>query len=389
MVSNRKSLLEISCYLVFAVVAILANFFLPSVLGLLMVLLAIIGIALGHSFLLFIFSFFNIFLGIAFDYYLRVTDKNFLFYFKNGAEIEFMAVLTILVIIVLHVFDVLMPNNASGKLEFDVKLPDISGRFYLFLLVLIVWAAFFVLANTNSVFETGFDLQELSKYSFLEYFALIILFFVKSAGTRSPWRHLAIAISFGFIFVMLITSYRMVAIVCAIALFIAAYDKVSIGRLKLISILVSAYVLMSFFSYYRQGNFDVSFANLMGYHGGVLNNNFTGVIETALIYTSVSVRQGLAENVGFLVGAVLPIPSSLIPDSMLYYVDLYDKHYTRIPGGGLLTGFFIYFRYLLAPLIFGYLYLAMKYKHRNYIFAGMYVISVCCIARWWLYGPYV
>lgn len=346
---------------------------------------SIVGIALSRTIVYLFLSFINFSLSIAFDNFLRV-DPVFFFYDGTGVSVGYLCLISTLLYCAVGIFDMTRKGSGRGLLV-DFKFPEVSaGIFWPFALATLV-AAGFVYQNESFVLSSKYDAYELQKYPFLEYFGLVIAFMMQaSVGSRFR-RVVGLIVAAIYILVCLATSYRMVAIICMLAAFMTYFNGRRIGKPLLVACWLGAYVGLTYISYWRIGIFDVTVENIFGYVNGRLDNTFTGVIETSLIYTAIAKGQGVLENFGYLVGALLPVPNSLIPDGMLYIVDAMEK--ARFPGGGSLAGFVIYFNYFYIIPYFAFIYIAFKRSHLGGIASGMYLIVFITVTRWWLYGPYV
>ncbi|MCO7472015.1 hypothetical protein NJG16_18240 [Stenotrophomonas maltophilia] len=353
--------------------------------GLFGCLASIVGIALSRTIVYLFLSFINFSLSIAFDNFLRV-DPIFYFYDGTGVTVGYLCLVSTLLYCVIGMLD--MTRKGSGRgLLIDFRFPEVSaGIFWPFALV-VLGIAVFVFQSESFVLSTRYDAYELQKYPFLEYVGLLIAFMLQAAKGSRLRRVVGLSVALVYIVVCLATSYRMVAIICSLATFMVIYNGRKVGKPLLVSCWLGAYVGLTYISYWRIGIFEVSLENIFGYVNGRMDNTFTGVIETALIYTSIAKTQGVMENLGYLLGALLPVPNSLIPDSMLYIVDAMQRY--KFPGGGALAGFIIYFRYLYAIPYLWFIYIAFKRSHLGGIASGMYLILFITVTRWWLYGPYV
>lgn len=353
--------------------------------GLFGCLASIVGIILSRTILYLFLSFINFSLSIAFDNFLRV-DPVFYFYDGTGVTVGYLCLVSTVLFCIIGIIDMTRKGAAKGLL-IDFKFPAVSaGIFWPFALATLA-AAGFVYQNENFVLSAKYDAYELQKYPFLEYFGLVIAFMLQAAVGSRLRRAVGLGATAVYILVCLATSYRMVAIICLLAAFMTLFNGRRIGKPVLVAFWLTAYVGLTYISYWRVGIFDVTLANVLGYVNGRLDNTFTGVIETSLIYTSIAKGQGSIENFGYLVGALLPVPNSLIPDSMLYIVDALAK--ARFPGGGSLAGFIIYFNYFYAIPYLAFIYVAFRRSHLGGVAAGMYLILFITVTRWWLYGPYV
>jgi hypothetical protein len=222
----------------------------------------------------------------------------------------------------------------------------------------------------------------------LEYVGLLIVFAIQSSRRMSKSHgNIAYAAAIFFTLVCLLTSYRMVAIVCSFGIFSMYYSGREIKKRNLVSLWALTYVALTYISYWRIGHFDVTLQNIFGYHNGRMDNTFTGVIETALIYTEIGRYQDFFQKMNHMIGALLPVPNTFIPKDMIYLVSAKERY--GFPGGGALAGFFIYFNYLYAVPYMVYIWIAYRYSDRGGIASGMHLILFITLMRWWLYGPYV
>lgn len=368
---------------------------LPSWLGLATVVLSVGYMFVARSFLFLVLCFLNFSIGIAFDYYLRVQSQSFSFYYGNGVSVDYLAFVSLSLFVFFSCVDSYVRSDRSG-VTIPAFIYKVSSLWYYPCFLMLVGCSLFVYVNAGSFLSDAFDLRELKKFSFLEYFSFVLLFFVLSARTKKRRVVSYFVVGF-FVAALLMASYRMAAIIMALSLVYAVYNGQVIRRYYLVCGWLLLYWGLALIGYYRFGVYDVDFYNLLGYkYGGYLDNTFTGVIETALIYTSVSVGEDFISILGHLVGAILPLPGSLIPDEWIYYVRVYEVHFGRIPGGGLLAGFVIYFHYMLLP--FFTVYVVFAYHGARFLdrSGGLVVLSsimnfvlFVSVCRWWLYGPYV
>lgn len=359
-----------------------------SLLGLLTVAMSVSLAVNTRSFLVLVLSFFNVLLGIAFDYFLRVRPNAFNFYFSNGASVEFLCLLSLLVYMVIAVMD--SPKGGSRRaVTIEAAIPQFSKLIFYPAVASILLCGVFILKNERTLLASTFDISDLNRYPFLEYFGLIAFFAIGAAQGERKRLALAYFSAIFLILVCLLTSYRMVAIVISMAVIFMWFRGRTISKGVFVALWAGVYVLLMLISYVRLGMDEIGAAALVGYVDGRLDNTFTGVIETALIYTGVSENLSLIDNLKHLVGTVLPVPSSFVPESFQYIVHVHNVHPGRLPGGGLLAGFFIYFHYLLAVPVFLFLYLAIRKSGVSPIYGVMYFVVFICVARWWLYGPFV
>lgn len=360
-----------------------------SLLGILTVVLSIFFIIKTRNFLIFALSAYNIMTGLAFDYYLRVRPHAFDFYYGNGSSVEYLCILSIICYVVIVYMSDGKTKGFSKSMTIQARLPEFSSLLYYPFLISIIGCSLFILKNESTILTNSFDLRELVKYPFLEYFGIIVLFAIGSAK-KSKTKELAVyGAALFLVLVCLATSYRMVAIVIGLSIFFAKYQNSPINKSLMIFLGVFFYSMLMVISYVRLGANSLEPSRLLGYVDGRLDNTFSGVIETALMYTSVSHNQPLSQNIMHFIGTILPLPSSLLPDSMSYVLNIFKVHPGKIPGGGLLAGFFIYFNYMLVIPVFAFLFFSLKYRNKNALFGSMYFICFICVSRWWLYGPFV
>lgn len=350
---------------------------------------AITTITANHLFTV-ILGFLNISLAIAFDYFLRTHPNGFEFYRQNSITASHLLVITSITYLIILLIDGIR-TGGKPEIKIDISTPRISQLLFYPLFTSVIWCIYFVTTRGGNIFHQSFALDELSKFPFLEYFSIIVFFLILSAKqSESNFRiYAASLLSAALVATFLLSSYRMVAIITSLSLLVSFKNQSTIKRSHILILWLVGYPGLAIISYYRQGVFDVSFANIVGYKNGILDNTFTGVIETALIYISTSAQHEIETTIKFLIGTLAPLPNTFIPDSFLYHIDVYERHRGRIPGGGLLPGFFIYFGYLLAPFVLAYIYIACKRARQDVLPGAMYMICTITVTRWWLYGPYV
>lgn len=363
---------------------------LPTYGGIALLIAAIITTITANHLFTIILGFLNISLAIAFDYFLRTHPNGFEFYRQNSITASHLLVTTSVTYLAILLID---GFRAGGKAEIKIEIstPRISQLLFYPLCISVIWCIYFVTTRGGNIFHQTFALDELSKFPFLEYFSIIVFFLILSARqSEDNWKiYGASLLSAALVATFLLSSYRMVAIITSLSLLVSLKNHSTIKRSHILILWLVGYPGLAIISYYRQGIFDVSLANIVGYKNGILDNTFTGVIETALIYIATSAQHDIDTTVKFLIGTLAPLPNTFIPDSFLYHIDVYERHRGRIPGGGLLPGFFIYLEYLLAPFFLAYIYIACKRAGKGIMPGAMYMICTITVTRWWLYGPYV
>ena len=361
----------------------------PTYLGIATIGISALCMVKTKNLLCLLLSCLNISTGVAFDYFLRAKLHTYTFYFNNGISGELLCLVSIITFIAITTMASFYEPDIKSGVTIPAILPKFSSFLYIPCVLLILGCITFIISSEKSVFSQTFDAYELQKYPFLEYIGLIVMFAVGSANGGKKKEFIAYIVSAIFILTCLITSYRMVAIVTTLALIFMRYNNKIISKKFVITAWLSSYVVLTAISYLRLGIFDISPENVLGYVNGRLDNTFTGVIETALIYSGVAAKQDITTNLLHLIGTIAPLPNSLLPTAMLYIENVHEVHSGKIPGGGLLAGFFVYFNYLLVGPVFVFLYLAFKKSKSSRICGALYFIAFICIARWWLYGPFV
>ncbi len=367
-----------------------------SYLGIVGILLSTLGVFTSKNLLTLVLSFLNFSVSVAFDYYLRVWMHGYEFYDEGGIGVVYLCVISTLLYLYILSLDWYFYAGVSPEYKVHVEVPDIkyvaSAYMYYPLLIMVIWCSFFVYANAGSMFSISFDLKELKKFSFLEYFSVIIFFLLRS-NVSIQKRNVALALCFVLVAVILLASYRMVSIIFLMSIALAVFSGLRVNRVWVILAWVVFYIWLAAISYIRGDGLSIDFYKILGYKEyGYLDNTFTGVIETALIYSSIYENNTYVIRLFEFIGVLLPVPGSFIPDFMVYYNDLSDKYIGRIPGGGLLAGFVIYFDYLLVPFVLLYAYIA--YRKMSIGMDAIWSVAMAfvffvSVSRWWLYGPYV
>lgn len=363
---------------------------LPAYGGIALMITATITVFTANHLFTVILGLLNVSLAIAFDYFLRAHPNGFEFYRQNSISASHLLITTTILYLAILIIDG-VKHGGRAKIRIEIKMPRISRLLFYPLLFSVIWCIYFVTTNGSNIFSRSFSLDELAKFPFLEYFSIVVIFLILAAKQAESNRKLyaAVFLSAALVTVLLLSSYRMVAVITTLALIISLKNNSTITRSHILLLWLIAYPGLAAISYYRQGVFDISLANIFGYQNGFLDNTFTGVIETALIYISTSAQHDANDTIRLLAGVLAPLPNTLIPDSFLYHIDVYERYRGRIPGGGLLSGFIVYFDYLLAPFVILYIYFSCKRANHGIITGAMYIISTITITRWWLYGPYV
>lgn len=347
------------------------------------------------SLLILILSAYNILLGVAFDYYLRVSPNEFTSYYghgssvAHGSSVEYLCLLSIAIYLTINIISENRPFKPSSSVTIHARQLEFASVIYYPSLLAIIFCSLFILKTEQALLGKNFDIQELVRYPFLEYSGILVLFAIGAAKKNKSKELAAYGAAFILVLVCLATSYRMSAIVIGLSIVFSRYIGKEIKKSNLALIGIPIYISLMAIGYFRQGVTDITFSLLLGYVNGKLDNTFTGVIETALIYTSVSQQQDLTQNLIHLIGVIAPLPSSLLPDSTSYASNIYNTYRAKVPGGGLLAGFFIYFNYLLAIPVLSFLYFAIRNSTKSTACSIMFFICFTCVSRWWLYGPYV
>jgi hypothetical protein len=87
----------------------------------------------------------------------------------------------------------------------------------------------------------------------------------------------------------------------------------------------------------------------IGSNINVLDNTFSGVIETSLMYTSFSHSlESIAEKVSVGISLLNPFPKFLLPEAHQFHALAKYYHGGRVPGGGIFAGYMIFGGYLVA-----------------------------------------
>ncbi|CCU72970.1 hypothetical protein [Thalassolituus oleivorans] len=393
MVDSLSSKFSVFVFLVSITFVIFLLF--DSYLGLYGVFLSLICLIVCRSFVTMILGFLNFSVSIAFDYYLRVWGYGYEFYDGRGVSVELLAAISVLLFLYVLFLDVYFACSLRDHSLRGVVIPRLEYTahkiLYIPLLLSVGFCSVFIFKNSGSMLSSDFDLQELEKYSFLEYLSVVI-FFLLRADVSKRLRNLAFLVSCLLVLSAIIASYRMVSIIYVMSIIISLLPGKAISRWLMLASWVLLYILMAFISYYRGGSYDIGISQILGYKDfGYLDNTFSGVIETALIYSSIYQNLNFIDRFMELIGTVLPLPGSLIPNHMIYYYDLASKYVGRIPGGGLLAGFVWYFDYLLLLFIVPYFYMVYRriFQGGGQFTLAMTFVFFVSVSRWWLYGPYV
>lgn len=389
-ISNQ--LMPASFSLLSVILILLSYVFYPEHLGLLGIYLSLAGILLSRSFLMIVLAFLNVSVFIAFDYYLSAKGLIFEFYDGRGSDIASLAIATQIFYVFLIFLD--FKYVTSKGLNF-IAMPvfNLTGnrQLYYLSLVFIMYTTIFIQQNVSFISSGAFNLEELQKFSFLEYVSVFVFLGGVSIENRKQ-KNLFITLTSILIISCLLASYRMVAIIYFMTLVVVIYQGKYFRKNILVFLWLCAFILLASISYIRGGIYEFTLLNILGYKDfGYLDNTFSGVIETSLIYSTIYIDTSFTQRLIQLIGLLLPVPGSLIPNEMIYYYDLSEKYIGRIPGGGMMPGFFYYFDYITVPIFLFYFYLVFKsYSKPLNIYSNIILFVACTtITRWWLYGPYV
>jgi hypothetical protein len=378
---------------VLSIISILLLYvFHPESLGLLGIALSVVGILLSRSILMLVLAFLNVSVFIAFDYYLSAKEQIFEFYDGQGNDISSFAIATQIFYIFLIFLDIkYIPYKGLNYIAMPTFTLAGNKKLYYLSIAFITYTLFFIQQNVSFISSGAFDLEELDKFSFLEYISVFVFLGGISIGNEKQ-KILFITLVSTLIATCLLASYRMVAVIYLMALVIVIFQGEYFRKNIIVFLWVCAFILLASISYIRGGVYEFTFLNILGYKDfGYLDNTFSGVIETSLIYSTIYTDTSLIQRFIQLVGLLLPMPGSFIPNEMIYYYDLGEKYVGRIPGGGMMTGFFYYFDYITVPIFSFYFILVFKsYSNPLSIYSNVILFVACStITRWWLYGPYV
>lgn len=366
--------------------------FFPELLGLLGIALSVVGIILSRSILMLMLAFLNVSVFIAFDYYLSAKGQIFEFYDGQGNDIASFAIATQIFYVFLIFLDFkCIPYKGVNYIAMPTFTLVGNKNLYYLSITAISYTLFFIQQNVNLISSGAFDLEELEKFSFLEYVAVFVFLGGVSIETKKQ-KILFITLVSILIVTCLLASYRMVAVIYLMALVTVIFQGQYFRKNIIVFLWVCAFILLASISYIRGGVYEFTFLNILGYKDfGYLDNTFSGVIETSLIYSTIYDDTSFIQRFIQLIGLLLPVPGSFIPNEMIYYYDLGEKYIGRIPGGGMMTGFFYYFDYITVPIFSFYFILVFKsYSNPLNIYSNVILFVACTtITRWWLYGPYV
>lgn len=400
---GQLSALKLSIFAFLAFTSVGVTLVIPMYLGLWMLTLSLWIILVAANITTVIYAFIHIFLGIAFDYYLRWEGSTPLFYRDGGASFEQLGLLTTIILLLFFSMDcsrISQINTRAHIPELNIRFSRLAGWVSSFALM---GCSFYVITSTGTILSQEFDVNDIGRYAILEYFALLILVSLFSRERGRHARFFFIASAAVYTFVLVIASYRMASTVSGLALFLGLMSGKSIAKYKIVGIFVIVFFSMAVVGLLRASNMEINLLALIGYKqlgsfGYVLDSTFTGVIETSLIYTSFSQQIPIAQKVGYLFAIIAPLPSSLLPESLDYHSVAKAYHQTRVPGGGIVAGYVLFTEYLLIfPLLWFFarsqtiklrIGQRMRPQH-NSLQHVLFAILMITIMRWSLYGVYV
>lgn len=397
------SALKLYVFAFLAFTSVGVTLMIPTYLGLWMLTLSLWILLVAANVTTVIYAFINIFLAVTFDYYLRWQDSTMLFYRGGGASLEQLGLVTTIILLLFYAMDrsrISHINTHAHVPELNLRFSRLAGWVSSFALMA---CSFYVITSTGTILEQQFDLNEIGRYAFLEYAALLILVSLFSTERGSHARFFFIASAAAYTLVLLLASYRMASTVSGLALFLGLMSGKSIAKYKIIGFFVIGFFSMAFVGLLRGDHTNINLLAMIGYKqmgsfGYVLDNTFTGVIETSLIYTSFSQHIPFAQKVGYFFAIIAPLPSSLLPGSLDYHSAAKAYHQTRVPGGGIIAGYVLFTDYLLiVPLLWFFarsqtiklrIRKTMRRQH-NSLQHLLFAILMITIMRWSLYGVYV
>lgn len=365
----------------------LVSIILPSYCGIVLMVLGLYGLVFGAELLTLIISAFTIPLGQGLQYFQDDVGR-LVFIDASLGLINVLASLCVAFSLILLFLDFHYGSYQPKKVIVDILLPKVPRLLFVPCLLLILVVILFVSSTVSPIWSAGYDVFQQNRYGVLEYLGVVTLLVYCSIPNRTKRITLFIRILFFFLTLVLFSwGFRMAAVMCLLSVVVGEFNGKSFGRFLIIWVVFIGYVFLNLIGALRFGGIP-DFGTVIGVGVGKLDNTFTGVIETSLMYMEQSSMIDFTVKIYQFLGYILPVPLSMLPNDVNVANVVYSA-YWKVAGGGSLLGFFYYFWFLLPPLIITILFKAYKYGSSHTIYGGLMFILIMSAPRWYLYSPHV
>jgi hypothetical protein len=369
------------------IVGFLFSLIFPGYSGILIAASGIYGLIFGAKLLTVVLSAFALPLGQAFQYFIGEIS-NLRFISPGDDALYYLSLGTVFFYIFIFIMDFKYGDYKPGRVLINIRLPRLPGVFFFPTLLFFVVTIIILTNFVSPMWSNDYNVFVQNRYGFLEYFGLLTMLVYCSNRSDSDIRLYAIRIIWCVVFISLVLwGFRMAAVLFLLSVVVLEMNQRSINRLGLIFVVVVAYVLLTAIGSLRFG-YMPEFGNLIGLGNVALDNTFTGVIETSLMYIEISESIELTSLLYYFFSMVSPVPYSMLPYEAHYIGTVYEE-FSKVPGGGLIASFFYYFGVPLLFLIMAVLFTVYKYESIKTIAGSVMLIAIFSSPRWFLYGPYV
>ena len=365
----------------------LVSIIIPSYSGIVLMVLGFYGLVYGAEMLTIIISAFSIPLGQGLQYF--QDDVGRLVYIDASLGlINFLASLCVAFSLILLFLDFRFGSYQPEKVTIDTCLPRAPRVFFVPTILFILVVILFIGSTVSPIWSTGYDVFTQNRYGILEYLNVLMLLVYCSIPNRTKITILLIRFVFFFlIFALFSWGFRLAATMCFLTVIVGEFNGKSFGRSRIILVACIGYVFLNLIGSLRFGGI-LDFGEAIGVGVAVLDNTFTGVIETTLMYMDQSRNTDLTVKSYQFLGYILPIPFSMLPNDINVANVVYDTYF-KVPGGGSFLGFAYYFWFLLPPLVILILFKGYKYGSSHPIYGGLMFLLIISAPRWYLYSPHV
>lgn len=365
----------------------LVSIIFPGYGGIVLMVLGLYGLVFGAKLLTLIISAFAIPLGQGLQYFQDDVGR-LVFIDASLGLINVLASLCIAFSLFLLFLDFRYGSYQPNKVTVDILLPKVPRLLFVPCLLLILVVILFVSSTVSPIWSAGYDVFQQNRYGVLEYLGVVTLLVYCSVPKRTKRIILFLRIGFFFLTLLLFSwGFRMAAVMCLLSVIVNEFNGKSFGRFLIIWGVFIGYALLNLIGALRFGGIP-DFAAVIGVGDRELDNTFTGVIETSLMYMEQSSMIDFSVKGYQFLGYILPIPLSMLPSDVNVAKVVYSA-YWKVAGGGSLLGFCYYFWFLLPPLIITILFKAYKYGSSHTVYGGLMFILIMSAPRWYLYSPHV
>lgn len=260
---------------------------------------------------------------------------------------------------------------------------------FYFLFVLYIFVFFYILINYETILSESYNIYELERNSTSEYFGLLLMltFFTRPVSSSKITKKFLFITSFIAFIILFLSGARLSAMQIILS-YIFIFEWRKYNKFIILLVMLSLYVVFNTIGVLRLGA-DINFDNLLSMSTslGILDNTFTGVIESGYIINQYEDTIANYPLINSLIYSTWPLPSSLLPDFIGF--DGISDLVSRFPGGGYIANFILNtYGLLFIPIFFLFNWLirteGQSYGNFKYI---IYCAAFITIPRFLYYNP--